>query len=138
MHGRRHSEETKQKISKSKRENPSQYWLGKHRSDETKEKLRAANLGKRLTDEQKAIFAEKCNETRNKNGTDKLSWVSIQQFSLDGVLIHTWAKLTDASEALNVAPGNITKVCRGLRKSAGGFRWQYADPNHLQQTAEND
>lgn len=131
MYGKRLSEETKQKISKTVSENPVKYWLDKHRSEETKEKLRKARTGKRLTDEQKLAYANKKKETKIRNGTDKLSWVSVQQYSLDGDLIKTWQKLTDASNALKLPPGNITKVCQGIRKSAGGFRWQYTDTKHF-------
>jgi hypothetical protein len=131
MYGKHLSEETKQKLSKIGKERPVTYWLGKSRSEETKEKLRKASTGRRLTDEQKAAYANKKKETKIRNGTDKLSWVSIQQYSLDGDLIKTWQKLTDASSALKLPPGNITKVCQGIRKSAGGFRWQYTDTKHF-------
>lgn len=34
-----HTEETKQKISKTKKQNPTKYWQGKRRSEETKQKI---------------------------------------------------------------------------------------------------
>lgn len=43
--GKTHSEETKAKISESKRRNPSRPWLGKTRSEETKAKIGAAQKG---------------------------------------------------------------------------------------------
>lgn len=51
--GRKHTEETKQKLSELKKGKPSPR-KGKHLSDETKEKLRQANLGKKASDETKA------------------------------------------------------------------------------------
>ena len=47
------SQATKDKISKTLTENPVSYWTGKPRSEETKRKLRNANLGKRHTEEAK-------------------------------------------------------------------------------------
>ena len=44
--GLKHSEETKKKISISKKQNPTRYWLGKTRSEETKKKLSLVHTGK--------------------------------------------------------------------------------------------
>lgn len=43
--GKTHSEETKAKISASKKANPYSYWQGKERSEETKAKIREAQKG---------------------------------------------------------------------------------------------
>lgn len=50
----KHSEETRKKIS----EHSAKSMLGKHLSDDTKEKLRSANLGKTLSDETKQKISE--------------------------------------------------------------------------------
>ena len=44
--GKQHTEETKAKISASKKANPVAYWEGKERSDETKEKIGDTQRGK--------------------------------------------------------------------------------------------
>lgn len=49
MKDKKHSEATKKKMSR----NSPKYWLGKYRSEATKEKLRQVNLGKKQTDEAK-------------------------------------------------------------------------------------
>jgi hypothetical protein len=46
----------------------------------------------------------------------------IQQ-DLLGNSIRTFLSLHDAERMTGVAWQNISKVCRGLRKTAGGFRW---------------
>ena len=127
MYGKHHTEETKRKISNSKLKNPNNGRLGKTLSEETKEKLRVANLGKRLTDEQKEIFAQKRNKTLKENGTDIIRWVSVNQYDLAGNFIKTWPKMRDASYTLNIPQGNITKVCQGIRKYAGGYIWRYTN-----------
>jgi len=37
--GTRHSKETREKMSIAKKKNPTRYWLGRHRSEETKKKM---------------------------------------------------------------------------------------------------
>lgn len=61
---------TRNKISQAVKSNPNLYWLGKHRSEETIEKLRLINLGKKCSVES----IKKRNETRRKNG-----WVLSEQ-----------------------------------------------------------
>lgn len=60
--GRPKSEKQKQQISESKMGN--QYWVGKHHTEETKQKLSRVNKGKKLAPE----VIEKMVNTRMKNG----------------------------------------------------------------------
>lgn len=46
--GRKTTPETKKKISNSVKANPPRYWLGKHRSEETKQKLRISRSKQKL------------------------------------------------------------------------------------------
>lgn len=51
---------------------------------------------------------------------------SVMQFDINMNFIKTYDSLTEAAEANNVYSGStISAVCRGKRKSAGGFRWMY-------------
>lgn len=43
--GKKHSEDTKRKISEARRKNPTRYWLGKKHSEETKRKMSDASKG---------------------------------------------------------------------------------------------
>ena len=45
------------------------------------------------------------------------------QISLDGELIKIWDCATDASDELGVDQASISIVCKGKRKTAGGFVW---------------
>jgi len=48
--GKKMSKKIKLKMSKSGLKNPARYWLGKHRSDETKKKISKASKGKKKTE----------------------------------------------------------------------------------------
>ncbi len=56
--GRKHSEETKKKISESKKKNPVRYWLGKKYSDEHKRKISISRKGYRPSEETKSKTRE--------------------------------------------------------------------------------
>ena len=49
----------------------------------------------------------------------------VQQYSLSGEYIRTWESAIDVTKELNIANQNIMKVCKGQRKSAGGYVWKY-------------
>ena len=49
----------------------------------------------------------------------------VLQLSLTGEFIKEW-KSTQECGRNGYIPGNIVKCCRGKRKSAHGFRWEYA------------
>lgn len=51
----------------------------------------------------------------------------VNQYTLDGEYIHTFASLKDAWLHTGVAIGAIGTVCKGLGKSAGGYMWQYTE-----------
>lgn len=49
----------------------------------------------------------------------------VEKQDLAGNPIQEYLSLHDAERMTGVAWQNISKVCRGLRKTAGGFRWVY-------------
>ena len=51
---------------------------------------------------------------------------TVYQFDKKGELIKRWKGLSDASEATGINVGNISKTCKGKRKTAGGFIWSYS------------
>lgn len=50
---------------------------------------------------------------------------AILQLGLEGTLIAEHVSIHEAARATGVAYQNISKVVRGLRKTAGGFKWEY-------------
>ena len=69
--------------------------------------------------------------THNKRAT---AWLNdcgrkaVVQMSLDGQDLQSFDSLLSASKATGIYVGSIGNVCRGKCKTAGGYRWKYADP----------
>lgn len=49
----------------------------------------------------------------------------VYQCDLKGVVLKKWDYISIAARNLGISPSNISKCCRGLRESAGGFKWKY-------------
>lgn len=86
-------------------------------------------------------------ENKTNNAVDNLEWCDIKyntnynnapsrrglsrrkpiiQKSLNGKHIKLWSGRAEAQAALGVSGGNITSCCRGNRKTAYGYIWEYA------------
>lgn len=59
------------------------------------------------------------------NGINNKQNTSIDQYSITGEYIETFHSIHDAGRKTNTYYQNISKVCRGLRNSAGGYIWKY-------------
>lgn len=55
----------------------------------------------------------------------KASEVIIEQYDLSGNFITEYPSIHEAGRQTNIAWQNISKVCRGLRKSVGNYYWKY-------------
>ena len=83
--------------------------------------------------------ADRCN-----NSVDNLEWCNnshnqmerfrgsvgtkakpVIQLTMAGEFVKEWITPVKVFRELGIHPQNISKVCRGLRKQAGGFRWKY-------------
>jgi hypothetical protein len=54
-------------------------------------------------------------------------WVSVLMYSKDKTeFLSQFESLISAQKLTGVPYPNIIKVCKGLRKSAGGYYWEYA------------
>jgi hypothetical protein len=49
----------------------------------------------------------------------------VQQFSLDGKFVNEYKSVSEASKLTGCNKTSIAKVCRGERKSCGGYNWVY-------------
>ena len=76
-------------------------------------------------------------ENPRNNRVDNLEWctnsynliysvgVMVEQYTKEGQLIKVFNSAADASRELGIPTTNISKCCKGLRKSAGNFIWKY-------------
>ena len=117
MYGKHHSDEAKAKMSlaKSGANHPN---YGKHLSQNVREKISKSNIGKKRSDEVKQKFYGGNNhEARRVVGINKHNQSDVMIFDC----------IMDAERQLNISNVNIGLCCRGKRKSAGGYIWQYAE-----------
>jgi hypothetical protein len=90
-------------------------------------------------------FVDHKNRIRHDNNSTNLRWVTaaenrsnqkrdaflgghrrkIHQHSLDGKIISTWNSALEAQRKLKI--NNIGRCCRGIKKTAGGYKWSFAD-----------
>lgn len=123
--GKKHSEETKKKISESHL-GEKNYLYGKHLSEETKKKLSEAHKGKKASEETRQKMRERYKHYKHpmlgRKGENNPK-------SKPVICVETnivYQSITIASEQSHIDTGSITKACKGERKTAGGFHWEYA------------
>lgn len=130
------SEETKQKMSKTRRGKPQhmtakkkaqldkmhQNWAGQHQSEEAIEKIRLASLGRTHTEETKSKISQ--TKKANPNHTTRPgSGVKKAVRCIETGIIYS--SLTAASLATAIAKSSIMACAKGQRKIAGGYHWEY-------------
>ena len=95
-------EDTKELMS-SVRSGERHAMFGKHHTEEARELLKEANAK------------------------------AVQQWSRDGKeLIKTFESVEEAAKETGTDASHIPKVCRGERKTAGGFYWKFVNPGDVQ------
>lgn len=104
--GYKHSEETKQKMSKTH--------MGKTMSEEAK---------RNISESRKRLHIHLSDEA--KQNISRLFSKPISQFSKDNKFIQDWNSITEATNELELYPGGISKVCNGKLKTCGGYIWKY-------------
>ena len=124
--GQHHTEETKLKISK----NSAHYNLGKHLSEYQKQRISEAHKGIKVTEEtkqkRKLTYQKKYPNGfhHTLNAIEKMRIAkSIPVICLETNTIYHGAK--EAQELTNIDDGTIGLCCKGKRKTAGGFHWEY-------------
>lgn len=147
MYGKHLSQESKNKISESRKgkylgeKNP---LYGKHLSEEVKLKISSSKKGKpnyklkgiRLTDEHRKHISESHQGPKPwlKGRTYKKSEKSIENSAIGHykkvICVETneeYKSIKFASEKTRIDSSTITAVCKGRRKTAGGYHWSYCE-----------
>ena len=58
----------------------------------------------------------------NRNDVSK----PVSQFTLEGLFIKTFPSMREANRQLNIPTPNISRCCKNVTKTAGGYKWSYA------------
>lgn len=78
-------------------------------------------------------------ENKLNDTVENLEWMSvsdnikysvckpINQMNINGEFIRTWKSASEVNKELNFNTSNILRCCKGLRKSAHGYKWCYAE-----------
>jgi hypothetical protein len=67
-------------------------------------------------------------ELDNINNKENPRSLSVYQICADSdEIINIYKNIKEASDDLDIDPSTVSKVCRGIVKTCGGYKWQYAD-----------
>lgn len=111
--GFKHTEQSKAKMSVAKKKmyigsnNP---FYHKHHLKEARQKMSEKRKGRVLSDEWKQRISENNSQKRRVRNIET------------GEVFDT---IKEAAGKYNIIPTHITRVCRGKRKSTGGYHWEY-------------
>lgn len=122
--GLKNSKQHNEKISNSNK--------GKKRTPEVVEANRLRNIGRKHTSE----TIKKMSETHKKltpteSQLKNLQWnkTPVIQMDFNENIINMFDTITDATTKTGI--NNISAVCRGIQKTAGGFVWKYKMEDEL-------
>ena len=122
--GKKHSEISKQKMSKSA--------IGKKLSDETKLKISQFYINKPKSEETKKKMSKSSSGDGNnykryliRTGVSHAKSKTIEQFSLDGGLIREWVNANIAAKELNLSYKSINNCLNKKSKTSQGFIWEF-------------
>lgn len=101
--GKNHSEETKNKISESKK--------GFKHSEETKKKMSESKKGFKHSEETKL-------KIRKSNS------IKVIQLSKNDEIVKIWESTSECGRN-GFNQGNVSECCQGKRKTHKGFKWKY-------------
>lgn len=121
--GYHHTEKTKEKMKKAKKD---MYNGQKNPMFGKKGKL-APMYGKHLTEEHKRKISE-AKKGKANTYTKKL-YKKIDQYDVNGNFIKTWESIASIEKELGIKGTHVSRVCRGKRKTTGGYIFKYHQEN---------
>lgn len=117
--GYHHTKSSKLKMSKSKKG----MYDGENNPMYGKSGILAPMYGRHLTEEHKRKISEA--KKGKANYHTKTLYKKVDQYDLDGNYIKTWESISSIEKELNIKGTHISRVCRGKRKTTGGYVFKY-------------
>lgn len=122
--GYKYTDEQRSRLSEI-RKGEKNGMYGKHHSKETIEKERMSHLRENLSEDTiyKMSIAKRGKKRDRKSVEKQIATISNKVICLETSAVYNGTK--EAGKLNNIDPSCISKVCRGERKTAGGFHWCY-------------
>lgn len=122
------SEETRAKMSIASTGN--QHWKGKKHTEESKEKIRLSKTGLKYSDEvnKKKGRKGKVHTGKVYSSKDHVSSKTVHQYTLSGEFVKEWYSLGDIKKELGFNVYNISSCCNGKLKTSKNFIWKHFNP----------
>lgn len=118
--GPKHSDETRQKIGDANRR---RVW-----SEESKRKLRAYKLTHPTSPETARKIGDANRGRRHRHESiEKIRTAQKKSPVMNLTTGEKYASVMEAARLCGLDPSKIVKVCKGKRKSHGGYRWAYEE-----------
>jgi len=121
MYGKKHSEETKEKIGAKSKINSNgnkNGMFGKKHSNETKEKI-SNTLSSINSGENNPFYGKKHTiETKEK------MFKKVKQIDTSGKIIKIWNSFKEAADTLNINSSGISGACNKKNKSYKNYKWE--------------
>lgn len=117
--GYHHTKEAREKMSESKKGT----YDGENNPMYGKSGILAPMYGKHLTEEHKRKISEA--KKGKTNYHTKTLYKKVDQYDLNGNYIKTWESISSIEKELNIKGTHISRVCRGKRKTTGGYVFKY-------------
>ena len=137
MYGKHPSQETKNKMSKSRMGNQNakgKTWTLKQEYIENRRKNMIGNkncLGRKISEEHRARIIESNHTRKISDATKKKMSESHKGKTAKKVkCVETgivYNSITKASEAIHKSSSGIIACCKGVQKTCGGYHWKYVD-----------
>lgn len=124
--GYKYTKEQREHLSEL-RKGENNYMYGKHHTKETIEKIRISKRKENLSEETlHKMSVAKLGKKRSKSSIEKQKkTIGKKVICIENQM--TFSSVKEASKTFKIDSSSIAKVCRGVRKTSGGYHWAYCN-----------